>query len=426
MQEDSLYRILHISLSNLQALPECKSSEQGAYFVFWWKEIPLGQLFTEPGEVLDPRQFSVKMEAAIKPALLQYIQWTGIVTSELLPPFWNWLAEGKFGEVKTWLNDIFKGFADENIPQKVPVSVVICTRNRAASLERCLKQLRNLSCRPEEIIVVDNAPDDDSTRQVAERCAGVIYLLEERKGLSFARNTGVKAATKPIIAFTDDDVEVHPQWVYQVWKSFSDGKVAAMTGLVIASELATEAQLIFEKHWSFNRGYLDKSFDEQYFNANIKQGPPVWEIGAGANTAFRKDIFEQAGYFDERLGAGASGCSEDSEMWYRILLKGGVIKYNPRAIVFHEHRKSLADLKKQIYSYMRGFSAAALIQRRQYINAGYRYYLFAVLPKYYFLLLYRGFPRYRSRFRTVGIEIKGLISGLSFYRKNRYKPANKI
>ena len=274
--------------------------------------------------------------------------------------------------------------------------------------------------------MVDNAPDDESTLEVVNKYAGVFYHLEKRKGLSYARNTGVKAASKPIIAFTDDDVEVHPLWIYQLWKSFQEREVAAVTGLVVASELATEAQLIFEKFWSFNRGYQDKVFDAQYFNKNLAQGPPVWEIGAGANSAFRKDIFEKVGYFDERLGAGASGCSEDSEMWYRILLKGAVIKYNPRAIVYHEHRKSLADLKKQIYSYMRGFSAAALIQRQQHISAGYRYYLFAILPKYYLLLLFRGFPFYRSRFRTIGVEIKGLISGLKFYQKNRFKTANKI
>ena len=139
--------------------------------------------------------------------------------------------------------------------------------------------------------------------------------------------------------------------------------------------------------------------------------------------AFRKSVFEEAGLFDERLGAGASGCSEDSEMWYRILTKGYSIRYNPRAVVYHEHRQSLEALHKQLFSYMKGFAVAVLIQQEQQPQARYKHHLFKVLPKYYLTLARRGFPRYRFRYRTVGTEIKGLISGLFFYLKHRHTPA---
>jgi GT2 family glycosyltransferase len=139
--------------------------------------------------------------------------------------------------------------------------------------------------------------------------------------------------------------------------------------------------------------------------------------------AFRKSIFNDVGLFDDRLGAGASGCSEDSEIWYRILTNGGTIRYNPRAVIYHEHRKDIEGLKKQIFQYMKGHTAAALIQQRQRPDAGYKKRIFSVLPRYYRSVLVRQFPFYKLQFQTVGVEIRGMLSGLIFYHKNKKLPS---
>jgi GT2 family glycosyltransferase len=163
-------------------------------------------------------------------------------------------------------------------------------------------------------------------------------------------------------------------------------------------------------------------FDPYYLIEHLEKGPPVWEIGAGANMAFRRSAFERAGYFDERLDVGAAGCNGDSEMWFRILLKGGSINYNPRAVVFHEHRREIKSLKKQIFSYMRGFTVAALIQQGQNSRAGYKKHLYYKMPVHYLRLMMRGFPGYRSRFTTVFDELKGVLSGIRYYNQNKRKP----
>ncbi len=111
---------------------------------------------------------------------------------------------------------------------------------------------------PYEIIVVDNAPDNDSTANVANQYPFVKYVREPRAGLDIARNTGAIEAKGEIVAYTDDDVELHPRWVFEIGQSFSNPLVQAMTGLVIAAELETESQQVFEKYWSFNRGYIEK------------------------------------------------------------------------------------------------------------------------------------------------------------------------
>jgi GT2 family glycosyltransferase len=190
--------------------------------------------------------------------------------------------------------------------------------------------------------------------------------------------------------------------------------------LVIASELSTEAQLIFEKHWSFNRGYIDKIYDANYFESTLSKGPEVWEIGAGANMAFRKSVFEKTGCFNELLDAGAAGCSGDSEMWFRVLAEGYTIFYNPRAVVYHEHRRDLEGLKKQIFYYMRGFTTAALLQQKLCPESGYVKRLRS-FPRYYRSLIANGFPGYPFQFQTIWNEIKGVLSGLRFFNKNKHR-----
>jgi glycosyltransferase involved in cell wall biosynthesis len=415
MKEYPPYQIMHIQLNEQQLRPQPLGNHTGNYIVFWWKNIALGHLYLDPGTRLTEEEFYAKLIDTIQPAIQYY-------TKEGPEGDGRWqqlLRTGAFNQLVMLMERVFSSWTSEEIPEKVPVSVVICTRNRASDLHKCLDLLTKLRCHPEEIIVVDNAPTDESTLDVVKLFADVTYVKEPRAGLDIARNTGAVSAKGQIIAFCDDDVVVHPLWVYRVWQSFQNTSAVAMTGLVLAAELQTEAQMIFEKHWSFNRGYVDKTYDTDYFNIHLSKGPPVWEIGAGANMAFRKSIFDEVGYFDELLDVGAAGCSGDSEMWYRILLKGHTILYNPRAIAFHRHRQELTALHKQLFSYMRGFAAAALIQQDQNERAGYRRRLFLHMPHYYGRLLYKGFPHYTFRCKTLGSEIRGILSGMLFYLANR-------
>ena len=118
----------------------------------------------------------------------------------------------------------------------------------------------------------------------------------------------------------------------------------------------------------------------------------------------------------------AAGCSGDSEIWFRILANNMTIHYNPRAYVYHEHRKELKQLHKQLFGYMRGHSASVLIQHHQNNKIGYKKYLYFDIPRYYFFLIIAGFPNYNFRYQTLRSEIRGLISGIRFYNKNKHKP----
>jgi glycosyltransferase involved in cell wall biosynthesis len=417
------YTIQHIDLATQDfeaVLPLLQRS--ACYCVYWWKQVPLAHLYLEKNELAGAAALRSRIASEMEPVIRFYshrhhMQATGCTAAfehNDLPAFAR-LMEAVFSPVTAVA-----------LPPGVDISVVICTRNRSRMLQRCLDALLRQASLPAEIIVVDNAPDNNSTEEVVKQYPAVTYVREPRPGLDIARNTGAIKASRPVVAYTDDDVILHPHWTYRVWEVFNNPEIAAMTGLVIASSLDTESQQLFEKHWSFNRGYQEKIFDHSFLQAHLSSGPPVWEIGAGANMAFRKSVLDKVGYFDERLDVGAAGCSGDSEIWFRILKHNMTILYQPLAVVHHEHRKEMQALQNQIFHYMRGFAAAALIQQEQHEQAGYRTHLYKVLPKYYKDLLVAGFPSYQERYKTIFSEIRGLISGIRYFRKHKKSPAQPV
>jgi glycosyltransferase involved in cell wall biosynthesis len=383
----SPYTIHHLQLDGLDSVTLPAAHH---YLVIWQGRIPLGHCWLEldkgPASLADYRE---TIAAAIRPALEYYR--TASPGASAAP---------------------------------AGLSVIICTRNRPKDLERCVRTLLDSSDKDFELIVVDNASDDDQTAQVLKNFPSVRYVKEDRKGLDIARNTGARAASHPLLAYTDDDVQVDRDWTRHIKTSFEDPLVMAVTGLVIPELLKTRSQYTFERYWGFNKGYLPKTFDHRYFLDHLSHGVPAWDIGAGANMAFRREVFDLVGWFDERLDVGASGCSGDSEFWYRILAEGWNCRYLPHIFVYHRHRESDAGLSKQLFYYMRGHVSALLVQYERYGNKGELRRLRKGLPQYYWNRIKERFglsrPPGRNRplhenFNTLLTEIKGCLSGWRFY-----------
>jgi glycosyltransferase involved in cell wall biosynthesis len=100
------------------------------------------------------------------------------------------------------------------------VTVAICTWNRASQLDRTLARLRELEVPDDldwEVLVVDNGSTDD-TSGVLEKYAGALPLravAEAEQGLSRARNRAIDVAAGDLLCWTDDDVQVEPDWLAQ-------------------------------------------------------------------------------------------------------------------------------------------------------------------------------------------------------------------
>lgn len=292
------------------------------------------------------------------------------------------------------------------------VSVVVCTRHRADQLQGTMAALDRLVTAPHEILVVDNSEGDRATRDVVAQFPSVRYVCEPRPGLSAARNTGVRATTGEVIAFTDDDVRPAPTWLAELLPCFDTADVGVVTGLVLPASLRSEGALLFERGFGgFGAGYRPKRFDRAFLQGMRRHTPPVWKIGAGANMAVRRRVLDLVGLFDERLGAGAAGCSEDSELWYRVLAAGFACQYAPSAVVAHEHRPDLAGVRAQLGAYMRGHVTALGIQLTRHRQAGELRRATANLPAHYGKRAIRRVVQGTAD-PTLGAEARGWATGL--------------
>ncbi|MDA9444694.1 glycosyl transferase [Bradyrhizobium sp. CCBAU 51745] len=323
------------------------------------------------------------------------------------------------------IDNTFLSAVDSNVrtstKMMLSASVVICTRDRPDELSKCLSSLPQQTHPPREIIVVDNASRDRRTRDVA-LAAAVTYIREDRPGLDIARNAGALQATGDIVAYTDDDVLLHPRWLEQLTCAFDSPEVGAVTGLVLPAELATEAQRHFETYWGFGKGYREQDYDSAAFRSHHGQVLPAWDVGAGASMAFRREVFQAVGLFDERLDVGQAGCSGDSEYWYRLLAGGYTCRYTPASVAFHFHRRTMDGLASQIYHYMRGHAAALLVQYERTGISANRRLAYYHKPRWYLARLLRKAMEGDSiRDRFLKEEVTGYLAGLLFYHRQRFR-----
>ena len=238
------------------------------------------------------------------------------------------------------------------------VSVVVCTRDRPEDLDRCLTALGALSTSPREVLVVDNAPSDDRGRHVCERFP-VRYVVEPVPGQSRARNRGILETSGDLVAFTDDDCVVDPGWLDDLGPELEDVLVQALTGYVGPLELDAPAQYLFEAHGGFGRGFRRRVFHGVLSNPALSAG----QVGAGANSIFRRSVFEQVGLFAEDLGPGTPArASDDNDMFARILDAGYRIVFDPARVVWHRHRRDDEALRSILSDY--GVSSSAFVARR--------------------------------------------------------------
>lgn len=253
--------------------------------------------------------------------------------------------------------------------QRPSLSIAICTKDRALRLARLLDSLasarRDPTFRAVETIVVDNASVDQSTRDAVSRFPGVRYVLEPRTGLNFARNAALAAATGDLIAYLDDDVTVDGDWqvgLAEAWRSRTDA--GGFTGLVLPLRLDTDAQLLFEGRGGFGRGF------ERLEYRGVRQDNPLFPAGAGAvgagcNMAFDRELLIKLGGFDEALDTGAPlPGGGDLDIFYRVLRSGRPMVYEPRYAVYHEHRETIPQLRRQYWSWGLGMMAFLVKSRR--------------------------------------------------------------
>jgi GT2 family glycosyltransferase len=210
------------------------------------------------------------------------------------------------------------------------VSIVIATHARPASLERLLQSLApQIIADTHEVFVAENGTPAPGAVEIAGLTP--IWIHETEPGKCRVQNRAIAAAQGEIIACLDDDLVVARDYVAEVESFFADHpEFAAMKGRILANEdpIAKAGR---------NAPYLDLPL--------VNHGDKVVEVRGviGANMAFRAAALRQVGPFDERLGPGAAGHEEETEMSQRLRRAGFRIGYAPGAAVYHEVDASRAD-----------------------------------------------------------------------------------
>lgn len=307
-------------------------------------------------------------------------------------------------------------------PVLPPLTIAVCTRNRAVLLRRTLAALvelrdsRTEDAAPVDILVVDNAPPDDSTRQAVSEFAGVRYAMEPVPGLDFGRNRALRETDRAYLGFIDDDAIPDGGWLDGFAESLRDQPDAgAFTGPVLPLMLETEAQVRFEAAGGFGEGvdwrsYRLQRWSDPYYPANTGR------LGTGTNMIFRTETLRSLGGFDEALDTGPPlPGGGDLDIFYRVVRAGVPLAYSPRQAVKHEHRQDMRGLRRQFRSW--GLSMGALIRKNARVDPktkpAHRKVLVWLLVQHYGRML-AGYPLGRAAMPPsfVLAEIGGLVQGL--------------
>jgi O-antigen biosynthesis protein len=224
-------------------------------------------------------------------------------------------------------------------------TIAICTRDRAHLLSATLDSLLRQTYWNKEILVVDNAPSDDSAeRLVRGSYPSVRYVREDRPGLDWARNRAIAEAHGEFVAYIDDDAIADPAWLAALIAAFDTPEVMCVTGLVVPARLTTPAQELFERFG------FSMSFDRRRFYLGMQSPRPGFPFkgfaGTGCNCAFRRAIFDRIGLFDVRLDVGTPvPGGGDLDIFARVIRAGYILVYDPAPLIFHDH---ISDMDRLI------------------------------------------------------------------------------
>jgi GT2 family glycosyltransferase len=211
----------------------------------------------------------------------------------------------------------------------VKLSIIIATRARPESLARLIASLKpQLGARAELIVAENGTP---APRPLADAEVVSAHIHDARPGKCRVQNLAIQRASGDVLIFLDDDLVVADDYLDQVERFFSyHPEFAAMKGRIFPREDPRKAVGV-------NWVYLDLPL--------VDHGNEIVEVRGvmGANMAFLADAMRKVGPFDERLGPGAAGHEEETEMSARMRRAGYHIGYSPNAVVYHDVDPARAD-----------------------------------------------------------------------------------
>ena len=231
---------------------------------------------------------------------------------------------------------VFAAPKRSQMPRSWPtVSVIVCAYNAADTLDDCLTSLECLSYPEVEVILVDDG-SSDGTADIANRHPSIRLIQVDNGGLSAARNIGLAHATGQIVAYTDADVRVEPEWLTYLVEPFFSSSIAGSGGPnVVPADDPWLAQCVARAPG----GPSHVLFDDR-----------IAEHVPGCNMAFRRDVLVALDGFNPVFAK----AGDDVDLCWRLQARGWKIAFAPCALVWHHHRSSLRAYWTQQLGYGEG------------------------------------------------------------------------
>ncbi len=253
---------------------------------------------------------------------------------------WNFGLVDRQRNLKPAALAVADAFAAAPFPAEVRktwprVSVVVCAYNAAGTLEDNLQSLEKLTYPDVEIILVNDG-SSDRTPEIGRSHPSVHIIDIPNGGLSAARNIGLAAATGEIVAYTDADTRVDPDWLTFLVQPFLHSDVVGSGGPnVVPDDDPPMAQCIARAPGGPTHVLLDDRTAEHV---------------PGCNMAFRREALLAIGGFNPiYLRAG-----DDVDVCWRMQARGWKIGFAPAALVWHHHRATVKAYWRQQLGYGEG------------------------------------------------------------------------
>lgn len=228
------------------------------------------------------------------------------------------------------------------LQEKTRVSIVVATYNGGATLAECLDSLGRLNYPNYEVVVIDDGSTDD-TAEILARYPNVRVHRQENKGLSEARNMGIRLATGEIVAFTDSDCVADPDWAYFLVQTMQSQPCAGVGG----PNLTPWEERPLHRTVACAPGHATHVLLDSFEAEHVP----------GCNMAFWKSDLLAVGCFDPLFRK----AGDDVDIIWRLQDHGERILFAPAAFVWHHRRATIGAYLKQQQGYG---EAEALLARK--------------------------------------------------------------
>jgi glycosyltransferase involved in cell wall biosynthesis len=229
------------------------------------------------------------------------------------------------------------------------ISLIVATMNRVDELDRLLVSLEQQSCCDFELIVVDQNPDGRLVPLLANHHRLDIRHLRSERGLSRARNVGLRAARGELIAIPDDDCWYPPNLLAAVTSWFDSHPTFGLLGTTLRTEEDQPS------------GPRSPAASCAVTRTN------VWRCAVSTALFMRRAVVDAVGEFDEMIGVGARSpyqSGEETDYILRAFEHEFGMWYESSLSVQHPPLHSIARLKKTSYPFALG--TGRLLRRHRY------------------------------------------------------------